>query len=68
MNKFGVKLEQLRNEKGLSLLQASQDLGIPQSRLSELERGIRIATPSQIDRLETFFEVETGALAALMDG
>jgi hypothetical protein len=33
--------------------------------LSELERGVRIPTPGQIDKLEKYFEVNGGSLAEL---
>jgi hypothetical protein len=33
--------------------------------LVEIERGVRWATPGQIERLESFYEVKSGALAGL---
>ena len=59
MSEFGEKLINLRTEHGLSVKEACQRVGIPQSRLSELERGVRIPTPGQIERLGNFYK--TGA-------
>lgn len=65
MSDFGAKLINLRTERGLSIKEACQKVGIPQSRLSELERGVRIPTASQISRLENFYEIASDELAAL---
>jgi transcriptional regulator with XRE-family HTH domain len=40
-------------------------VGIPQSRLSELERGVRLPTTGQISSLEKYYEVDSGGLVAL---
>ncbi len=66
MNKFGERLRSLRESQKLPLAEASRLVSIPQSRLSELERGIRIPIPEQVERLEKFYKVEPGVLAALM--
>ena len=65
MSEFGTKLINLRTERGLSVKDACQKVGIPQSRLSELERGVRIPTAGQISRLENFYETASDELAAL---
>jgi transcriptional regulator with XRE-family HTH domain len=65
MSEFGARLKSLRTERGLSLKEVCKQVGIPPSRLVELERGVRIPTSGQIERLETFYEVESGALVAL---
>jgi len=65
MSEFGEKLIILRTERGLSLKEACQKVGIPQSRLSELERGVRIPTTGQIDKLENFYEAGPDELAEL---
>ena len=70
MSEFGEKLMNLRTERGLSVKEACQRVGIPQSRLSELERGVRIPTPGQIERLGNFYENgadELGELAKLFE-
>ena len=62
---FGDTLINLRTDRGLSVKEACQKVGIPQSRLSELERGVRIPTPGQITQLEKFFETDSDKLAEL---
>lgn len=65
MSEFGEKLINLRTERGLSVKEACQKVGIPQSRLSELERGVRIPTSGQITLLENFYETGSDKLADL---
>ena len=65
MSAFGEKVADLRKQRSLTVKEVCRQVGIPQSRLSELERGVRIPTPGQVDRLEKYFEVNTGALAEL---
>jgi len=65
MREFGEKLIKLRTECGLSVKQACQKVGIPQSRLSELERGVRIPTVGQIEKLENFYEAGPDELSEL---
>ena len=65
MSEFGEKLISLRTERGLSTKDACQKMGIPQSRLSELERGVRIPTTGQITRLENFYETGSDKITAL---
>jgi transcriptional regulator with XRE-family HTH domain len=42
MSEFGKKLVGLRMKKGLTVKEVCKKVGIPQSRLSELERGVRL--------------------------
>jgi len=65
MGEFGEKLIDLRTDRGLSVKEVCQKVGIPQSRLSELERGVRIPTPGQIAQLENFYGTETDKLGEL---
>ena len=65
MNEFGEKIEDLRKDRDLTVKEVGEILGIPQSRLNELEWGVRIPTAGQIERLEKFFGIESGELAAL---
>ena len=62
MSEFGEKIKSLREERVLTVKDACQQVGIPQSRLSELERGVRLPTEGQIDVLEQFYEVDPGVL------
>jgi len=65
MSEFGEQLINLRTDRGLSVKEACEKVGIPQSRLSELERGIRVPTSGQITQLENFYETESDKLAEL---
>lgn len=65
MNEFGEKLIKLRSESKLTLREICQQAGIPPSRLVELEYGVRIPTPGQIERLEKFYKINSGELAEL---
>ena len=67
MSEFGERLSQLRADSQLSLNQVCEQVGIPPSRLIELERGVRLPTSGQIESLETFFEVNSGELAKLSE-
>jgi ribosome-binding protein aMBF1 (putative translation factor) len=65
MSEFGQKLLELRTKKGLTVKEVCKQVGIPQSRLSELERGVRLPTSGQIERLENFYGVDSHELASL---
>ena len=65
MSDISEKLMNLRTKQKLSLNQVCQQVGIPPSRLVEIERGVRWATPGQIERLESFYEVKSGEFAGL---
>lgn len=65
MSAFGEKIAGLRRKRGLTVKEVCHQVGIPQSRLSELERGVRIPTAGQIDKLEKYFEINAGDLANL---
>lgn len=66
MNKFGEKILNLRTEKNLTTKDIGQAIAIPHSRYSELEKGIRIPTDGQVERLEKFYGVPDGALSGLI--
>jgi transcriptional regulator with XRE-family HTH domain len=66
MNKFGEKILNLRTEKTLTTKDVGQAIAIPHSRYSELEKGIRIPTQGQVERLEKFYDVADGALSGLI--
>jgi transcriptional regulator with XRE-family HTH domain len=65
MNQFGDKLISLRSARGLTAKKVCEQVHIPQSRLNELEWGVRIPTPGQIESLENFFGIDSGQLANL---
>ena len=65
MSEFGEKLISLRTTRNLTAKEVCKQVHIPQSRLNELEWGVRIPTPGQIKSLETFFEIDSNELADL---
>ena len=65
MSGFGEKIKTLRTERGLTVKEVCRQVGIPQSRLSEMERGVRLPTPGQISGLAEYFDVDSGGLAEL---
>jgi len=67
MSEFGERLIQLREKSKLSLREICQKVGIPPSRLIELERGVRIPTSGQIQHLENFYGINSGELAKLAE-
>ena len=65
MSEFGEKIKSLRTKRVLTVKEVCRQVGIPQSRLSELERGVRLPTTGQINNLEKYYEVASGGLADL---
>ena len=65
MNEFGDKLISLRTARSLTAKEVCKQVHIPQSRLNELEWGVRIPTPGQIKSLEDFFEIDSDVLGNL---
>jgi len=65
MSEFGEKIKRLRTDRNLTRKEVCRQVGIPQSRLSELERGVRLPTTGQISNLENFYEVDSGGLVDL---
>ncbi len=65
MSEFGEKIKDLRMERGMTVKDVCQQVGIPQSRLSELERGVRVPTPGQIKTLAQYYMVDSNGLVEL---
>ena len=65
MSDFAKKLTDLREKSTLSLREICEQAGIPPSRLVELENGVRIPTPGQIEHLENLYGINSGGLAEL---
>jgi len=65
VSEFGEKIKSLRTKRDLTVKEVCQQIGIPQSRLSELERGVRLPTTGQISNLEKYYEVDSGGLVDL---
>ena len=62
MSEFGEKIKSLRTKRELTVKEVCRQVGIPQSRLSELERGVRLPTTGQISSLEKYYDVDSGGL------
>ena len=67
MTAFGRELERLRGEKQVTTIEVARGVGIPQSRYRELEKGIRVPTDGQIQRLENYYGVASGSLSGLWE-
>ena len=65
MSEFGDKIISLRTERGLTVKEVSKQVGIPQSRLSELERGVRLPTTNQISILGKYYDFDETTLGEL---
>ena len=65
MSEFGDKIKSLRTKRNLTAKEVCQQVGIPQSRLIELERGVRLPTPGQISALEKYYDIDSGGLVEL---
>jgi transcriptional regulator with XRE-family HTH domain len=65
MSEFGEKIKSLRTKQDLTVKEVCRQVGIPQSRLSELERGVRLPTTGQINSLEKYYNVDSGGLVDL---
>ena len=66
MSKFGDTLLNLRTQKQLGTREVAQAVCIPQSRYSELEKGVRIPTDTQVARMEEYFGIKKGELASFL--
>jgi transcriptional regulator with XRE-family HTH domain len=67
MKKFGETIMNLRTQKKLSTRDVARAVSIPQSRYSELEKGVRVPTDSQVARMEEYFSLPSGGLAKLIN-
>ncbi len=62
MENFSAKIKSLRQASRLTLQQVCDQVGIPPSRLHEMELGVRIPTDGQIAALAHFFKIKTDDL------
>jgi transcriptional regulator with XRE-family HTH domain len=56
---FGGRIRALRMQKGMTQVDLGKKLGMPQSNVSELERGVRGLTVRQLLKLSTILSVST---------
>lgn len=66
MSEFGNELKRLREKTNATTKDVARAVGIPQSRYSELEKGVRVPTDGQVERLEKYYGVAAGDLGALV--
>lgn len=59
-------LRDLRHESALSLTEAAARIGMHKGRLSELERGDRAASASEMDALAEFYNVPLRVVLAIV--
>lgn len=64
---FGIKLKELRIEKGLTQEQLAKELGYNQSMISFWEKGINEPTETAIRKTAQFFGVSSDYLLGLED-
>jgi transcriptional regulator with XRE-family HTH domain len=62
MQRFGEKLQKLRERKGMSQEELAALLGFARGHLSKLERGLKMPHARLIIRLADIFEVSTDQL------
>ena len=68
MSEVGAKLLSIRTERNLTVNEVCKLAGIPPSRLVEIERGVRLATSGQIERLEKLYEIKEGEIIFKITG
>ena len=64
---FGARVRELRKKRGLTQVDIAERLGIPQSRVSEIEGGTRAPTLVTLLRLSTALGCKPTALVAPFD-
>ena len=65
--KFAERLKELRQEKGLSQLALSKQIGVKHSTIIRWESGTMIPTITYVAKLALFFNVSTDYLIGLKD-
>ncbi len=64
---FGDRVRELRQKRGLTQVDLSERLGLPQSRISEIESGARAPNLVTILRLAVALECKPTALISTFD-
>ncbi|MFQ6724083.1 MAG: helix-turn-helix domain-containing protein [Clostridia bacterium] len=67
VNKFGIRLKELRKDKKLSMKQLSLKVGIADSCISRWENGQTIVNAEQLIVFSKFFNVSVDYLLGLRD-
>ena len=61
---FGVKLKAFRKDRGETLHMVAMGTNIDSTLLSKFERGVRLPTDEQVQRLAGYFGIDKGQMAA----
>jgi len=64
---FGERMRELREKRGLTQVEVSQRTGLPQPRVSELERGARVPNLLTMIRIAVALECKFADLASAFD-
>jgi len=64
---FGARVRELRQKRGLTQIDLSERLGLPQSRISEIESGARSPTLVTILRVSVALECKPTDLVVVFD-
>lgn len=60
------KLQEMRAEKKLTLIEASRAMDIDPSTLSRIERGVYMPQKSTVPKIADFYQVPAGELVAML--
>jgi len=66
--KLGERLRELRQQRGLTLLQVAQAIALSVSYLSDLERGRTNPSMDTLDRIAGHYQIPLGQVMAGVDG
>jgi transcriptional regulator with XRE-family HTH domain len=64
---FGERMRELRQKRGLTQVELSDRSGLPQARISELERGARVPNLLTMIRIAVALECKFADLASAFD-
>jgi len=64
---FGERMRELRQKRGLTQVEVSERSGLPQARISEMERGARVPNLLTMIRIAVALDCRFGDLASAFD-
>ena len=64
---FGDRLRELRSKRGLTQQALADLVGIPQTHVSAMERGVKLPTLLTVLRLAAALDCKVGALVSVFD-
>jgi transcriptional regulator with XRE-family HTH domain len=65
---LGARVRQMRTRRGLTQVTVAERSGLPQSHVSEIERGVMIPNLVTLLRLAAALECKASTLVAALDG